>query len=332
MRRYFALILMVALFLGFLTMNTFAANIPDKLKEAVLYLGCGEATGPGKIVKVNLKGKKLGEISLEAEPGSLCASLGNIYVSLPSDGSKKMGPGKVLKLDSEGGIISSFADGKMFFRPVSITASDYPPAWFVVCNRLDHVVRVAYDEEPEVVFTTEPPSVFSQNYSLATTGKLLLVATDDPEPGVRAVDLTAKDGKYPVKKLLPFDGVVAAQRNSDRWVATQIPMRRLPVVSVGRYVPLPDEPVYLHVFNGTQEIKKIPCPKSKGWYCRYTKKPWEPHSYWGWGPISFCGDRLVIAIMEKQGKSLYLADLDSGQFQFLFHWKQGRLVSLAATP
>ncbi|MDP3997968.1 MAG: hypothetical protein Q8P73_05720 [bacterium] len=313
MRRYFALILMVALFLGYPTMNTFAANIPDKLKEAVLYLGVGEATGPGKIVKVNLAGENLGEIPLGSLPSGVCVSGGNIYAALPSDGTNRTGTGKVVEINSEGVVSSSLIDNRLLRKPLSIAARDDPPALFVGCNHLDHVVRLDPNGSTEVVFSSRSSPRIAQNYEIAVTNDLLLVITDYPNPGVTAVELSSIGSRHPHKEVLPFTGMIAAKRNSNRWAATQVPMRR----SRGRYIPKPNAPVFIHVFEGMQEVRKIPCLKN---------------NRLGWNRLlTFCGDYLVVAYLEDYGHAIYLLDIDSGQSQMLFRWKGERMVALAAT-
>ena len=67
-----------------------------KNNELAIYLGCGEAAGPGTIVQLDASGKVLATLALPSTPYGMAAAKDGLVVAFPSH------PRAVVKIDAEG--------------------------------------------------------------------------------------------------------------------------------------------------------------------------------------------------------------------------------------
>ncbi|MDP3997963.1 MAG: hypothetical protein U1C49_00470 [Candidatus Andersenbacteria bacterium] len=305
--RRFVLVLVI------LVVCAIAAGAEDN-SETLLYLGYGPVVGDAKVVCTDWKGNVLREVKVQGTPGSLCVFENVVYAAIPNTDKKAAIPktGQLISINEEGEVYVFSFDKHLVADPISLAIRENPFEVFIADNLTDYVAGMTAEGKTRKYFANRSGNrIICQNMSIAITNELLVVATDYPRPGVYAVKLGDGTASRQRERLLERDGSVAAIRGTNRWVATQLEV-------MGMYWPQQQKKgsEAVHVFEGTSEVMRIPCPRGK--------------KFAYLGMITSCGTNVIVAFKDGEGAYLYLLDLHKRVFVPMFLWKEEKGQKLAA--
>jgi hypothetical protein len=207
----------------------------------VLYISCGEQSGPGQIFQVNEHGGVLGIVNLPfAATGLALHREHGLVAALPRDG------GKLMRVDDTGKVSTILENEKTLVHPVDVGIGAESDTVVVADNISDCLAATnTAGRTPKFYHRFEGQKWDEQDMSVAvTTDKHVLFGTNGNEGIYRFAgdDFTALKGP-----VLPRRGGVAADVASLKWAATQSP----------------DE---IHVFEGEMPITKLKLPANMGFY------------------------------------------------------------------
>jgi serine/threonine protein kinase len=262
-----------------------------------VYLGCGNAGGPGTIVQLNLAGEIQSEVHTFDSPNGLAFSGDSLAVGIATP---FIGGGQSVFVRKDGSIDHMTLTRK-FPAPIAI-AVDYDTQEVLVADNDDNTVsRVLADKEGQVELLFRTPlnadhdHFPSMSIAAAQDGFVIFSASDPL--GVYRIPLKA-DQQLP-EPLLPGDCGVAADPTSNRWVA------------------MCDDD--LKVFEGVDEKATIPCPGGA--------------SFWRYQVLSFAPDGSLFVILQTgRGMEIQSVDLDTKKFTSHGVWKGGTIKCLAVGP
>ncbi|HUT92338.1 MAG TPA: hypothetical protein VMY37_22780, partial [Thermoguttaceae bacterium] len=209
--------------------------------QIVLYISCGDESGPGQIFQVTETGRVLGMVNLPfAATGLALHREHGLVAALPRDG------GKLMRIDDTGKVSTLRENDETIVHPVDVALAANSDTIVVADNISDCLAAMTTaGSKPEIYHRFEGQKWENQQMSVAvTTDKHVIFGTNGGEGIYRFAgdDFTALRDP-----LLPRRGGVAADTSSLKWAATQSPKKIL-------------------VFEGEELMKELELPANKRFF------------------------------------------------------------------
>jgi DNA-binding beta-propeller fold protein YncE len=185
---------------------------PQLSKELVIYLGCGQVLGAGKVVQLDTAGKVLGTVKLDQTPYGLAAPKEGLLAALPSGQ-------KVVKIDSKGKLSTLLDDPALVPAPIALAVNPKNGDVLVADNRSDVLVLLPAGEvkKRRTILKIQGHEQHLQNMSVGlTTDGYVVFGSSGPQGVFR---FKAEDNPALDTQLLLGDAGVAADPTTKRWVA-----------------------------------------------------------------------------------------------------------------
>jgi hypothetical protein len=269
----------------------------------VLYLSCGEDSGPGQIFQVDEDGRVLGVVRLPYLATGLALHRSHALVAVtPRDG------GHIYRIDDTGKVSVVSERDAGLPHPVDVGIGGDSDT-IVVADNIAHVLGATSvaggKAEPYQRF--KGPRADDEQMSVAVTRDKHVLFGGNHDPGIFRFSGDDDTASHP--PLLPGPGGVAADCASIKWAATQYPN-------------------LVCVFEGEEPIKKFRLPAGKRIYRQ--------------GLLSFApaGAVVVTADDADQAGSPWLImyqteekkDSMGNQVRSLFKWDRARMVDFVVGP
>jgi hypothetical protein len=181
----------------------------------VLYLSCGDESGPGQVFQVTESGRVLGIVNLPfAATGLALHRQHGLIAAIPRDG------GKLMRIDDTGKVSTVMENDENIVHPIDVALAANSDTVVVADNISDCLAALTTaGSKPKLYERFEGQKWDQQQMSVAvTTDKHVIFASDGEEGIYRFAgdDFSADRGP-----LLPGKGGVAADTSSLKWAATQ---------------------------------------------------------------------------------------------------------------
>jgi hypothetical protein len=212
---------------------------PVERTDLILYLSCGEETGPGKVYQVDEHGRVLGVVPLPyTATGITLHRQKALVLAVPRDG------GHILRIDSNGKLSSILDRDKNLIHPVDVSVPGGSDSVLVADNitKLLAAVPVA-GGEPKVFRSLAGQKWTTPEMSVAVTPDGHVIYGTNGDKGVYRF----ADVESPLRPLLPDGGGVATDVFSSKWAAAQ-------------------RPNFVYVYDGEQLCKKLRMPPNHSVY------------------------------------------------------------------
>jgi hypothetical protein len=207
----------------------------------VLYLTCGEETGPGKVYQVDESGRILGIVPLPyTGTGIALHRQTGVVVAIPRDG------GKIMRIDDSGKLSTLVEKDKGLAHPVDVALAGDSDS-VLIADNMAHLLAATttvggatkvYQRLEGQKWATPPMAI------AVTRDRHVLYSTDTPEGVYR---FSGDENSAARGPLLPGFGGVAADPASLKWAAAQ-------------------KPNQIYVFEGEELCKKIRLSPNKVLY------------------------------------------------------------------
>ena len=207
----------------------------------VLYISCGEESGPGQVFQVNEHGGVLGIVNLPfAATGLALHRQHGLVAAIPRDG------GKLMRIDDTGKVSTIMENSETVVHPVDVGLAADSDTVVVADNIGDCLAALTTaGSKPKIYHRFEGQKWDEQQMSVAvTTDKHVLFGTNGDEGIYRFAGDDYSASKGP---LLPGRGGVAADPASLKWAATQSPDQ-------------------ICVFEGEELMQKLQLPANKSFH------------------------------------------------------------------
>jgi thioredoxin-related protein len=269
---------------------------PNQLRDDLaIYLGCGDAQGPGMLLQLDGAGKVIATVAVPSAPAALALHPAGLIAALPRTQ-------QVVKVLPTGQVETLLHDTALAPSPVAVAVNPKTGDVLVGDNQTDDLILIPAAEptKPRKVFHIPgvDPAV-RQNLRLAVTPDgAALLSTDQPAAAVYRVPL---DGAAALgQPLFALDGPLAVDPTTPRWAAA-----------------LKD---HLAIVQDGREAASVAYPKGR------TMR----HAAVAFGPD---GSLLVAPLLaEGPNHQVMQADLAAGSFRVLLTWGQSPVLSLAVGP
>ncbi len=276
--------------------------VPPYVPKMVLYISCGEESGPGQVFQVTEDGAVLGIVNLPyAATGLALHRQHGLVAAIPRDG------GRLMRIDDTGKVSTILEKDETLVHPVDAALAADSDTVVVADNMSDCLAALTVaGSRPEIYQRFEGQKWHAQQMSVAvTTDKHVIFGTSGDAGIYRYAgdDFTASRGP-----LLPGRGGVAADTASLKWAATQNP----------------DE---IYVFEGEHLMDKFKLPPNKSHYRN--------------GILSFAPTGAVVAAMRDSDKAdddPWLIQYHTKETKYeakvrdLFQWDRGRMLDFVVGP
>lgn len=271
---------------------------PDKAPQMVLYLSCGDDSGPGKVYQVDENGRVLGVVNLPFTATGLALHRAHgLVCAIPRDG------GKLMRIDDTGKVATLLEKDETLVHPVDVGIPPDSDTVVVADNIADVLAATtAAGGKPKVYQHFQGQKWDQQEMSVAVADDKHVLLGTNGEAGIYR--FSGDGSAASLKPLLPGPGGVAADIASLKWAATQ-------------------NPNAIHVFEGDQEVKRLKLPANKSHYRN--------------GLLSFApAGRLVAATRPSDNPDgevwLIQFGTEKDEVRSLFPWNRERLVDFVVGP
>ncbi len=231
--------------------------------QIVLYISCGNESGPGQVFQVTETGRVLGMVNLPyAATGLALHREHGLVAAMPRDG------GKLMRIDDTGKVSTIMENDETVVHPIDVALAAKSDTIVVVDNISDCLAALTTaGSKPKLYHRFEGQKWEEQQMSVAvTTDRHVIFGTNAGEGIYRFAgdDFTALRDP-----LLPGRGGVAADTSSLKWAATQSPKK-------------------ICVFEGEELMKELELPPNRRFFRN--------------GLLSFSGTGAVVAAVRDADK------------------------------
>ena len=274
------------------------ASNREVMPAFVLYIACGDETGPGKVYQVDENGRVLGVVNLPFAPTGMALHREHgLVVAIPRDG------GKIMRIDDTGKTATLLQKDKMLVHPVDVAIGGQSDSIIVADNIADVMAATtSAGIRPKLYHRLEGQQWSAQSMSVAITKDKHVIFGTDGEEGIYR--FAGDDHSASSDPLLPGPGGVAADPKTVQWAATQ-------------------NPDQVYVFEGDELMKKLRLPPNKSMYRN--------------GLLSFspCGSLCVAARDSDKTVGepwLLMYNIEEDEIRSLFPWTRETMTDFVVGP
>jgi len=281
-------------------MNAIKGPAPNRevMPAFVLYVACGDETGPGKVYQVDEHGRVLGVVNLPFTPtGMALHRTHGLVLAIPRDG------GKIMRIDDTGKASTLLEKDETLVHPVDVAIGGQSDSVLVADNIADVMAATSSAGiKPKLYQRLEGQQWSAQSMSLAVTNDKHVIFGTDGDTGIYRFG--GDDQSASGDPLLPGPGGVAADPKTLQWAATQ-------------------NPDQIYVFEGEELMKKLRLPPGKSMYRN--------------GLLSFspCGS-LCVAARDSDTTAgepwLLMYNIEEDKIRSLFPWTRETMTDFVVGP